>query len=132
MKTNFRYIIRFGFIGLFVIFTCLGCSGVGQKLDKWQTSVTESVKETLNLDDSESSTDAKRKNSEVIKMRQLKYPFVCVLLFVFLSSGFMSVNAAEAKIMPKAQYQKVSLSYIWNYHLIICKNLHKDNYLDWL
>jgi hypothetical protein len=36
MKTRFRYFPRTGVIVLFVIFTCLGCSGFGQKIDKWQ------------------------------------------------------------------------------------------------
>ena len=34
MKTHLRYLTRVGFIGLIVISVCLGCSGVGQKLDK--------------------------------------------------------------------------------------------------
>jgi hypothetical protein len=53
-----------------------------------------------------------RKSSEVKRMKQVNYPFVCicVLLFVFFSSGSMSLNAAEAKIMPKNQFQKISLS----------------------
>lgn len=43
-------------------------------------------------------------------MEQVKYPFVGGLLFIFLISGFIGLNAAEAKIMPKSQYQKISLS----------------------
>ena len=35
MKAYFRYLTRAGFIGLFMVFACLGCNGVGQKLDKW-------------------------------------------------------------------------------------------------
>ena len=54
MKAYFRYLTRAGFIGLFVIFACLGCNGVGQKFNKWQTSVTESVKGTLNFNGSSS------------------------------------------------------------------------------
>ncbi len=62
MKTNFQYLTRVGFFGWFVVFACLGCSGVGQKLDKWQTSVTQSVKDKLNFGDSD---EDKRKNSDV-------------------------------------------------------------------
>jgi hypothetical protein len=45
-------------------------------------------------------------------MKQVKYPFVCVLMFIFLSiiSGFMNLNGAEAKILTKNLYQKISLS----------------------
>ncbi len=45
-------------------------------------------------------------------MKQVKYPFLCVLLFIFLSisSGFISLNGAEAKILTKNLYQKISLS----------------------
>lgn len=43
-------------------------------------------------------------------MKKVKKTFVCVLLFFFLSSGFMGLNAAEAKIMPGSQYQKITLS----------------------
>jgi hypothetical protein len=65
MKTGKRYLTRVGFIGLVVMLTCLGCSGIGVKLEQWQTSVTETFKETLNFGDSESSVDAKQKNSDV-------------------------------------------------------------------
>ena len=65
MKTGKRYLTRVGFIGLVVIFTCLGCSGIGLKLEQWQTSVTETFKETLNFSDSGSSVDTKQNISDV-------------------------------------------------------------------
>ncbi len=43
-------------------------------------------------------------------MRKGKYPCLCVLLVIFISSGLMSLDAADAKIMTKNQYQKISLS----------------------
>ena len=65
MKTGKRYLTRAGFIGLVVISTCWGCSGIGLKLEQWQTSVTETFKETLNFSDSEPSVDAKQNSSDV-------------------------------------------------------------------
>ena len=59
MKTTFRHLTCVGIIGIFVIFMCLGCSGFGQKLDKWQTSVTESVKDTFHFGDSDEEKDKK-------------------------------------------------------------------------
>jgi hypothetical protein len=73
MKTNFRYLTRVGFIGLFIIFTCLSCTGVGQKLDNWGASVSETVKDKFNFGDSESSSDAKRKNSDVYFMHTSRW-----------------------------------------------------------
>lgn len=43
-------------------------------------------------------------------MKKVKKTFAGVLLLIFLSSGFMGLNAAEAKIMPGNQYQKITLS----------------------
>jgi hypothetical protein len=43
-------------------------------------------------------------------MKKVKKTFVGVLLFISLSSGFIGLNAAEAKIMPRNQYQKITLS----------------------
>jgi len=65
MKTGKRYLIRIGFIGLAVIFTCFGCSSLKPKLVQWQASVTDIFNEAFNFSDSESSVDAKQKNSDV-------------------------------------------------------------------
>ena len=73
MKTRFRYFSHFGLIGFFIIFTCLGCANIAQKFDKWQTSFTETVKETLNFSDSESSTAAEKKNGDVYFVHTSRY-----------------------------------------------------------
>jgi hypothetical protein len=44
------------------------------------------------------------------KMKQVKNLFIGVLLFIFISSGFVSLNAADTKIMSKNLYQKITLS----------------------
>jgi hypothetical protein len=61
MKTELQYLARVGFIGLLVSLICLGCSGAGQKLEKWHAD----LKKTLNISDSESSADAQHKNKDV-------------------------------------------------------------------
>jgi hypothetical protein len=44
------------------------------------------------------------------KMKQVKNLFVGVLLFISISSVFVSLNAADTKIMSKNLYQKITLS----------------------
>jgi hypothetical protein len=61
MKTGLRYLTRLGFIGLLVGYTCLGCSGAGQQLEKWQADLIKK----LNLNQSESSDEARRKKKDV-------------------------------------------------------------------
>jgi hypothetical protein len=56
MKTGKRYQTRVGIIGLLVIFTFLGCSGLRPKLVQWKASVTDTFNETFNFSDSESPT----------------------------------------------------------------------------
>ena len=73
MKTRSRYFSHFGLVGFLIIFTCLGCANVAQKFDKWQTSFTETVKETLNFSDSESSTAAEKKNGDVYFVHTSRY-----------------------------------------------------------
>ena len=101
MKTNFRYLTCAGFIGLFVVFTCLGCSGVGQKLDKWQTS----VKETMNFSDSD---DAKRKNSDVYFMHTSRWPWETLGIVADWYTGDSSNWEKLAEINPNVDPKKVA------------------------
>ena len=105
MKTNFRYLIRVGFIGLFVAFTCLSCTGVGQKLDKWQTSVTESVKNTLNLGDSD---DDKRKNSDVYFIHTSRWSWETLGIVADWYTGDSRNWRKLAEINPDIDSQKIA------------------------
>ena len=105
MKAYFRYLTRAGFIGLFVIFACLGCNGVGQKLDKWQTSVTESVKGTLNFSDSD---DAKRKNSDVYFIHTSQWSWETLGIVADWYTGDSSNWTKLAEINPNVDPQKVA------------------------
>jgi hypothetical protein len=105
MKTNFRYLTRVGFIGLFVVFTCLGCSGVGQKLDKWQTSVTESVKDTLNFGDSD---DDKRKNSDVYFIHTSRWSWETLGIVADWYTGDSRNWKKLAEINPDIDSQKIA------------------------
>ena len=101
MKTNFRYLTCVGFIGLFVVFTCLGCSGVGQKLDKWQTS----VKETMNFSDSD---DAKRKNSDVYFIHTSRWSWETLGIVADWYTGDSSNWEKLAEINPNVDPKKVA------------------------
>jgi len=105
MKAYFRYLTRAGFIGLFVIFACLGCNGVGQKLDKWQTSVTESVKGTLNISDSD---DAKRKNSDVYFIHTSQWSWETLGVVADWYTGDSGNWTKLAEINPNVDPQKVA------------------------
>ena len=105
MKAYFRYLTRAGFIGLFMVFACLGCNGVGQKLDKWQTSVTESVKGTLNFSDSD---DAKRKNSDVYFMHTSQWSWETLGVVADWYTGDSSNWTKLAEINPNVDPQKVA------------------------
>jgi hypothetical protein len=105
MKAYFRYLTRAGFIGLFVIFACLGCNGVGQKLDKWQTSVTESVKGTLNFSDSD---DAKRKNSDAYFIHTSQWSWETLGIVADWYTGDSSNWTKLAEINPNVDPQKVA------------------------
>jgi hypothetical protein len=85
----------------------LGCSGVGQKLDKWQTSVTESVKETLNFDDSESSADAKRKNSDVYFIHTSRWSWETLGIVADWYTGDSGNWKNLAQINPDVDPQKI-------------------------
>jgi hypothetical protein len=105
MKTNFRYLIRVGFIGLFVAFTCLSCTGVGQKLDKWQTSVTESVKNTLNFGDSD---DDKRKNSDAYFIHTSRWSWETLGIVADWYTGDSRNWRKLAEINPDIDSQKIA------------------------
>jgi len=105
MKAYFRYLTRAGFIGLFVVFACLGCNGVGQKLDKWQTSVTKSVKGTLNFSDSD---DAKRKNSDVYFIHTSQWSGETLGIVADWYTGDSSNWTKLAEINPNVEPQKVA------------------------
>jgi hypothetical protein len=105
MKTNFRCLTRVGFIGLFVVFTCLGCSGFGQKLDKWQTSVTESVKDTLNFGDSD---DDKRKNSDVYFIHTSRWSWETLGIVADWYTGDSRNWKKLAEINPDIDSQKIA------------------------
>ena len=107
MKTNFRYLSRVGFIGLFVVFTCLGCSGVGQKLEKWQTSVSETFKETLNISDSETSADAKRKNTDVYFLHTSRWSWETLGVVADWYTGDSSNGEKLAAINPDVNAEKL-------------------------
>ena len=108
MKPNFRYLTRVGFIGLFVIFTCLGCTGVGQKLDKWGASVSESVKDKLNIGDSESSSDAKRKNSDVYFIHTSRWSWETLEIVADWYTGDTRNWQKLAEINPDVDSRKVA------------------------
>ena len=105
MKTNFRYLIRVGFIGLFVIFACLGCNGVGQKLDSWQTSVTETVKEKLNFGDSE---NPKQKKSDVYFIHTSKWSWETLGIVADWYTGDSRNWKKLAEINPDVNPKKVA------------------------
>ncbi|MEE4262661.1 MAG: LysM domain-containing protein [Desulfobacteraceae bacterium] len=105
MKTNSRYLARVGIIGLFLVFACLGCNGVGQKLESWQTSVTESVKEKLNFTDSE---DDKRKNSDVYFIHTSRWSWETLGIVADWYTGDSSNGEKLAELNPNVDPQKVA------------------------
>ncbi len=103
MNTNFRYLTHVGFIGLLVIFMCFGCSGAGQKLDKWKTSVTESVKDTFNFGDDE----AKRKDSDVYFIHTSRWSWETLAIVADWYTGDSRNSKQLAKINPNVNPRKV-------------------------
>jgi hypothetical protein len=89
-----------------MVFACLGCNGVGQKLDKWQTSVTESVKGTLNFSDSD---DAKRKNSDVYFIHTSQWSWETLGNVADWYTGDSSNWTKLAEINPNVDPQKVAV-----------------------
>ena len=106
MKTNFRCLTRVGFLGVFVIATCLGCSGFGQKLDKWQTSVTDTVKEKLNFGDSE---DDKRKNKDVYFIHTSRWSWETLDIVADWYTGDIKHSKKLAKINPDVKPDKIAV-----------------------
>jgi hypothetical protein len=106
MKTNFQYLTRVGFLGWFVVFICLGCSGVGQKLDKWQTSVTQSVKDKLNFGDSD---EDKRKNSDVYFMHTSRWSWESLGIVADWYTGDSGNWQKLAEINPDVDPRKVAV-----------------------
>lgn len=107
MKPNYRYITRIGFISLFMLSACLGCSGFGQKVEKWQTSVTETVKETLSFGDSETSADDKRKNSDVYFIHTSKWSWETLEIVADWYTGDSGNWEKLAEINPEVESQKL-------------------------
>ncbi len=107
MKTGFRYFTRFGLIGFFIVFTCLGCANVGQKFDKWQASFTETVKETLNFSDSESSTEAEKKNGDVYFVHTSRYSYETLGVVADWYTGDSKNWKVLAEINPDLDPKKI-------------------------
>jgi len=107
MKTRFRYFSRFALIGFFIIFTCSGCANVGQKIDKWQVSFTETVKETLNFSDSESSTEAEKKNGDVYFIYTSRYSWETLGVVADWYTGDSKNRKVLAEINPDLDQKKI-------------------------
>ena len=108
MKTNYRYLTHAGISGLFIIFACLGCSGLGQKMDKWQTSVTETVKETLSFGDSETSAEDKRKNSDSYFIHTSQWSWETLGIVAEWYTGNSGNWKKLAEINPDVKPQKIA------------------------
>ena len=107
MKTNCRYLIRLGFAALFMMFACLSCSGIGQKMDKWSTSVSESVKDTLSFGDSDASVDEKRKNSDVYFQHTSQYSWETMEIVADWYTGDSGNWEKLAEINPDVKPKKI-------------------------
>jgi nucleoid-associated protein YgaU len=104
MKTRFRYFTRAGVIVLLVIFTCLGCSGFGQKIEKWQTA----VKEKLNFTESESPTEAEKRNSDIYFIHTSRYSWETLGIVADWYTGDSSNWKRLAEINPDVDPPKVA------------------------
>jgi nucleoid-associated protein YgaU len=104
MKTRFRYFTRAGVIVLFVIFTCLGCSGFGQKIEKWQTA----VKEKLNFTESESPTEAEKRNSDIYFIHTSRYSWETLGIVADWYTGDSGNWKKLAEINPDVDPPKVA------------------------
>lgn len=105
MKPNYRYITRIGFVGLLVIFTCLGCSGFGQKMEKWSTSVSETVKEKLSFGDSD---EDQRKNSDIFYMHTSQWPWETLPIVAEWYTGDSGNWKKLAEINPDVEPRKIA------------------------
>jgi hypothetical protein len=108
MKTNCRYLSRLGFAGLFMIYACLGCSGFGQKMEKWSTNVSETVKEKLSFGDSETSADEKRKNSDVYFIHTSQWSWETLGIVADWYTGDSGNWKKLAEINPDVKPQKIA------------------------
>ena len=104
MKTRFRYFTRAGVVVLFVIFTCLGCSGFGQKIEKWQTA----VKEKLNFTESESPTEAEKRNSDIYFIHTSRYSWETLGIVADWYTGDSRNWKKLAEINPDVDPPKVA------------------------
>ena len=103
MKTRFRNLTHFGLIGLFIIFVCLGCANFGQKLDKWQ----KSVKETLDFSDSESATEAEKKNGDIYFIHTSRYSGETLGIVADWYTGDSKNEKVLAEINPDLDPKKI-------------------------
>lgn len=100
MNTRFRYINRAGAIMLIAMMTCLSCSGVGQKIDKWQTA----VKEKLDF-----SADDREKNSDVYFIHTSRYPWETLDYLAEWYTGDPKNREILAEINPDVKPEKVKV-----------------------
>ena len=103
MKTRFRHLTHFGLIGLLIIFVCLGCANFGQKLDKWQ----KSVKETLDFSDSESATEAEKKNGDIYFIHTSRYSGETLGIVADWYTGDSKNEKVLAEINPDLDPKKI-------------------------
>ena len=103
MKTRFRHLTHFGLIGLLIIFVCLGCANVGQKFDKWQ----KSVKETLNFSDSESATEDEKKNGDIYFIHTSRYSGETLGIVADWYTGDSKNEKVLAEINPDLDPKKI-------------------------
>ncbi len=104
MKTGLRYLTRVGFIGLLVGFICLGCSGAGQKLEKWQADLLKK----LNFNGSESSAEARRKNKDVYFIHTTRWSWETLGYVAEWYTGESKNRKVLAKINPEVGPRKLA------------------------
>jgi len=105
MKTELGSLARAGFIGLLVGIACLGCSGAGQKLEKWQAELIKK----LNLNDSKSSADARHKNKDVYFMHATRWSWETLGIVAEWYTGNSKNRKVLAKINPKVSSKKLAV-----------------------
>ena len=104
MKPSYQDIMRIGFIGLLVICVCTGCSGVGQKMEKWSTSVSETFKETLSFGDSD---EDERKNSDIFYIHKSKYSWETLEIVADWYTGDSGNWKKLAEVNPDVEPRKI-------------------------
>jgi hypothetical protein len=108
MRTGKRNRSQLGIIGLVVIFTCLGCSSLRPKLAQWQASVTDTFNETFNLSDSESSVDARQKNSDRYFIHTSRWSWETLGVLADWYTGDSKNWEKLAAINPNVNPQKIA------------------------